>query len=246
MELTEFGRLIGQESRVSILLALMGGTALPASELAYRAGVANQTASSHLNELTRGGLIRRRKCGRYHYYELAGGEVASLIENLARDLPDRKGGKKRPRIKPELKSARFCYDHLAGELGVAISRGLVAKGALFLEEESFRLPDNGHRIYEDIGMDLAALRLKKRKLCPRCVDWSERLPHVAGSFGAAFAEKMLEHGFIRRSPNNRSVAVTQAGRSFFSEVLNLDLSFLNRQTAVPEEARRDFLPAETI
>ena len=97
MDLTEFGKLIGQESRVSILLALMGGVALPASELAYRAGVANQTASSHLNELTRGGLIRMRKCGRYHYYELASVKIASLIENLARDLPGRERQSKRSR-----------------------------------------------------------------------------------------------------------------------------------------------------
>ncbi|MCY4049802.1 MAG: winged helix-turn-helix domain-containing protein [Hyphomicrobiales bacterium] len=232
MELTEFGRLIGQESRVSILLALMGGTALPASELAYRAGVANQTASSHLNELLRGGLIRMRKCGRYHYYELAGGEVASLIENLARSLPGQERQGRRLRIKPRLKNARFCYDHLAGELGVAISRGLVAKGALLLGDESFRLPDNGHQIYEDIGIDLKLLRLKKRKLCPRCIDWSERLPHVAGSFGAVFAEKMLERGFIQRSREDRSVTVTQAGRNFFLEILNIDSSLLNRQTTV--------------
>lgn len=246
MDLTEFGKLIGQESRVSILLALMGGVALPASELAYRAGVANQTASSHLNELTRGGLIRMRKCGRYHYYELASVKIASLIENLARDLPGRERQSKRSRIKPGLKNARFCYDHLAGELGVAISQGLVAKGALFLEEESFRLPENGHQIYESIGMDLALLRLKKRKLCPRCIDWSERLPHVAGSFGAVFAEKMLKHGFIQRSRDDRSVTVTQRGLNFFLEVLSIDSSLLNYQPAVSGEIRGDFLFAETI
>lgn len=227
MELAEFGRLIGQESRVSILLALMGGKALPAGELAYRAGVANQTASSHLNELVRNGLIRMRKCGRCHYYELASGEVAALMENLARDLPVQEKRSKPYRIKPELKRARFCYDHLAGELGVAIAQGLVAKGALFMDEESFRLPDKGHEIYESIGMDMTLVRSKKRKLCPRCIDWSERLPHVAGSFGAVFAEKMLEHGFVRRSRDDRSVSVTKAGWDFFVNVLNLEPSLSN-------------------
>ena len=226
MELTEFGRLIGQESRVSILMALMGGTALSASELAYRSGVTNQTASSHLNELARGGLIRMRKCGRYHYYELANGEIAALIEKLACNLPVNERQAKRLHIKPELRKARFCYDHLAGELGVAISQALIAKGALFLDEESFRLPDSGHPVYDTIGIDLVAVRSKKRKLCPRCIDWSERLPHVAGSLGAAIAGKMLDLSYVVRSRNDRSATITPAGREFFREVLNLDARLL--------------------
>ena len=69
MGLAEFGRVIGHASREAILEALMGGKALSATELAYRAGISNQTASSHFNELVKANLLHRRKCGRFHYYE---------------------------------------------------------------------------------------------------------------------------------------------------------------------------------
>ena len=127
--LAEFGRAIGHRSRIAILQALMGGKALSATELAWHADVTAQTATSHLGELMNAGLLYRRKCGRFHYYELYNEEVASLIEQLASSVPVNGGRSARRRVKPELKKARFCYDHLAGELGVAISRRLVEVGA---------------------------------------------------------------------------------------------------------------------
>ncbi|MDQ6679306.1 MAG: hypothetical protein M3Z09_18645 [Acidobacteriota bacterium] len=39
--------LIGDTTRANMLLALMGGLALPAGKLAMRANVSSQTASSH-------------------------------------------------------------------------------------------------------------------------------------------------------------------------------------------------------
>ncbi len=80
MSLAEFGRAIGHKSRVAMLHALMGGKALSATELAWHANITQQTASSHLNELVKANLLHRRKCGRFHYYELNGEEVASLYQ----------------------------------------------------------------------------------------------------------------------------------------------------------------------
>ncbi len=141
----------------------------------------NQTATSHLNELVNAGLLYRRKCGRFHYYELSSEEVASLIEQISSAVPVNGGRIPRRNVKPELKKVRFCYDHLAGELGVEISRVLVDMGALTLEQDSFRLPDSDHPVYREIGVDLDEVRSKKRLLCPRCLDWTEKLPHVAGA-----------------------------------------------------------------
>ncbi len=50
MSLVAFGQVVGHKSRAAILEALMGGKALSATELAYCAGITNQTASSHLNQ----------------------------------------------------------------------------------------------------------------------------------------------------------------------------------------------------
>ena len=225
MSLAEFGRAIGHESRVAMLHALMGGRALSATELAWHAGITNQTASSHLGELVQASLLFRRKCGRFHYYEINGESVAAFIEQLACDVPARNGHGPRRAVRHDLKKARFCYDHLAGELGVGISKSLMEMGALVLDRDSYRLPDQEHRVYPEIGVDLAAVRAKRRRLCPRCLDWTERLPHVAGALGAAVAEKMVEREFIVRSRNDRSVAITGPGRSFLVDMLGFSPAF---------------------
>ena len=222
MDLIEFGRMIGHESRVQILLALMGGKALPAGELAYRAGVSSQTASSHLNDLQNAGMIKVRKCGRFRYFEIAGNEVASLLEGLAVSLPDQTHPKPQSPIAPNLKKARFCYDHLAGELGVAVSQRLVQIGALELRDDRYSLPQGGHPIYKQLGIDLAAVVSKRRKTSPRCVDWSERLPHVAGSLGSAIASQLLDRKYICRSRDDRSVSVSDEGVQFFTGTLGLN------------------------
>ena len=223
--LAEFGRAIGHRSRIAILQALMGGKALSATELAWHADVTAQTATSHLGELMNAGLLYRRKCGRFHYYELYNEEVASLIEQLASSVPVNGGRSARRRVKPELKKARFCYDHLAGELGVAISRRLVEMGALVLDRESYLLPEVRHPIYRELGVDLDEARSRKRRLCPRCLDWTERLPHVAGAVGAAIAGKMVEREYITRSRDDRSVAVTETGSTFLADRLGFSASF---------------------
>ena len=224
MEIAEFGRVIGHESRVTMLQALMGGKALSASELAWHAGVTNQTASSHLNALVEAELLYRRKCGRFHYYEINGASVASNIEQIASGIPIKNGNDFRRNVKPELKKARFCYDHLAGQLGVEFSRMLVQIEALTLYQDSFHLPEKDHVIYRSIGVNLDEVRQSKRLLCPRCVDWTERLPHVAGALGAAIAGKLMERKFIIRSRNDRSVAITRSGRSFLTDTLGMSPS----------------------
>ncbi len=227
MGLVAFGRVIGHKSRVAILEALIGGKALSATELAYRAGITNQTASSHLNQLMKANLLHRRKCGRFHYYEISNETIASFIEQIVCSLPVKDDHCGRHAVKHELSKARFCYDHLAGELGVGISHSLVTMGALTLDQTSFHLPEREHRIYQQIGINLNSVRAKRRQLCLRCIDWTESLPHVAGALGAAIAEKLVEQKFIIRSRNDRSVAITRSGRSFFVDTLKLSPSLFH-------------------
>ena len=39
----------------------------------------------------------------------------------------------------------------------------------------------------------------------RCIDWSERKPHIGGAFGEALAETLLERDWIRQSHESRCV-----------------------------------------
>lgn len=223
MNLVEFGRIISHESRVSMLLALMGGKALPAGELAYRAGVSNQTTSSHLRELEECGMVRMRKCGRFRYFELASDEIAAMLEKLAVDLPKNiRAAPDYSPVAPSLKRARFCYDHLAGELGVAISSRLLDIGALQLGDDAFEISPAEHPIFEALGVDLDLVRKKKRKLSPRCLDWSERVPHVAGALGCAIAERFVELGYVSRSRDDRTAIISDKGTAFFQETFGID------------------------
>ena len=65
--LAEVAALVGNPARANVLMALLDGRALTATELAYAAGVAPQTASGHLAKLTEARLLALRKQGRHSY-----------------------------------------------------------------------------------------------------------------------------------------------------------------------------------
>ena len=56
-DIARIASLVGDPARANMLTALVGGTALTATELAMEAGVSLSTASSHLSKLTSGGLL---------------------------------------------------------------------------------------------------------------------------------------------------------------------------------------------
>ena len=57
--------LLADPSRAAMCLALAGGEARPAGELAARAGVSAQTASNHLAKLIAGRILRVEQQGRW-------------------------------------------------------------------------------------------------------------------------------------------------------------------------------------
>ena len=125
-DIAHVAALFGDPTRARMLLALSDGRALPASLLAQEAGVAASTASEHLGRLTQAGLLAVESWGRHRYYRLAGADVASVVEALARLAPMAPvrslRGSDRLRA---LRQARTCYDHLAGRLGTALMEALL-------------------------------------------------------------------------------------------------------------------------
>lgn len=134
--------LIGDPARANMLVALMSGKALTATELAAQAGVTVQTASSHLARLHEGGLLRLRKQGRHKYFSLASSEVAGVLEALMGLAAG--AGHLRSRTGPSdkaLRKARICYNHLAGDMGVQMFDALLARGHLDIRAGELRLTD---------------------------------------------------------------------------------------------------------
>jgi hypothetical protein len=122
-----------------------------------------------------------------------------------------------------LRSARTCYDHLAGRLGVALADALAGQGYMELTDDAGVLTDRGVSLLKRLGMDVPALLrasgARRRVLCRPCLDWSERRPHLAGSFGAALCAHSFEAGWIRRVQGTRAVAITPKGMRIYRDVI---------------------------
>jgi|TARA_R110002051_G_scaffold94633_1_gene164459 DNA-binding transcriptional ArsR family regulator len=206
--------LIGDPARAHMLVALMGGQALTAGELAREAGVTLQTGSFHLARLEAAGVVVVRKQGRHRYVSLGGPEIATVLEALMAATAARGPQRVRPGpAEPALREARRCYDHLAGEVAVAMLDRLIDQGAIRSSEDSLALTPAGAERLEQFGIDTATLGRGSRPLCRPCLDWSARRPHLAGSLGKAMLDRMLELGWARPDPGSRAIRFTSAGRA---------------------------------
>src|SRR5215469_9306469 len=172
LDIARVGALMGDPSRASMLMALMSGEALTATELAYRAGIALPTASGHLAQLVDGGLLLVAKQGRHRYYRLAGPAVAHAVETLS-ELAIEVFPTPRRRVMPEdapLRRARTCYDHLAGRLGVALAEGLVRRRVLRHSDGELTLVrrGSGEEMLHTWGIDVAELENERRPMVRTC------------------------------------------------------------------------------
>ncbi|HLY55518.1 MAG TPA: winged helix-turn-helix domain-containing protein, partial [Stellaceae bacterium] len=149
--------LIGDPARANMLASLMDGRALTVSELAESAGVALPTASGHLSRLADAGLVAARRQGRHRYFALTGGDVAHALEALMA-LAQRTGAV-RTRTGPRgaaLRTARICYDHMAGRIGVELLDAARARGLLAGTDTPTLTPE-GARVFAGLGIDTGAL-----------------------------------------------------------------------------------------
>ncbi|MBR0556676.1 winged helix-turn-helix transcriptional regulator [Ciceribacter sp. L1K23] len=215
-DIARIASLIGDPARANMLLALMSGRALTATELATAAGITAQTASSHLSKLEAGGLIRQRSQGRHRYFSYADETVGAMIESLICFAASRGHLRHRtgPR-EPALRKARICYDHLAGDYGVRMLDSLRADGAVAGDEDHPILTDTGERRLAAFGIDVGALKASRRPLCRACLDWSERRVHLAGTVGKALLDHLIETGQARRLPESRIIEFTPEGERRF-------------------------------
>jgi DNA-binding transcriptional ArsR family regulator len=206
--------LIAEPARAHILIALMGGTALTATELALEAGVTPSTASSHLAKLTDGKLLRIEKQGRHRYFRLLDDEIAEMLESLmgiaARDRRPRHTGP----ADPALRAARICYDHLAGASAIWML-GELRRRKMLIGGDAYSLSPEGERFFREWGIDLAALSRSRRPLCRPCLDWSERRHHLAGALGAAVLARLFTLRWARRELDSRAVHFSPAGERSF-------------------------------
>lgn len=206
-----------------MLLLLLDGRALTAGELARRSRVSPSTASAHLTRLVEGGLLAVERQGRHRYFRLADASVGKALETLATISPPAPvRSLRQSQVGKAIHYARTCYDHLAGQVGVGLTEAMVRAGML-VESGSYELTPAGAERLTALGLDLPTIRRQSRAFALRCLDWSERRPHLAGALGAALTTRLFELGWIRRTDASRAVQLTELGRLELTRQFELEL-----------------------
>lgn len=228
LETAEVAALVGDPARANILMALSDGRALTATELAFLARITPQTASGHLAKLVAGRLLSVASQGRHRYFRLASPLVGRMLEGINAMAAIEGPPRHRPRSSADdaIRRARFCYDHLAGMLGVAIADALVERGHIEFGDDGGAVTSAGTEFLTRFGLDLATRT--RRTFCRPCIDWSERRPHIAGAVGAGLAQRCFDLGWLARIRDTRAVSVTAKGRSGLRETFGIDFAALQR------------------
>ncbi|WP_284163506.1 helix-turn-helix transcriptional regulator [Frigidibacter sp. SD6-1] len=219
-DISRTAALIGDPARAHMLVALADGGARTVSELAAEAGIGLPTASAHLAKLEAGGLVMPRKEGRHRYYALASEEAGLLIEQLlAFSAASRPAARTRPGPRdPELRRARVCYNHLAGERGVQMYDSLIRRGFLMETTNGMGLTDPGWAFAEGLGLTPADFARHRPPLCRACLDWSVRRSHLGGRLGRALLTALEGRGWVMRVPQTRILRFSRAGEAAFDRL----------------------------
>ncbi len=137
--------------------------------------------------------------------------------------------------------ARTCYDHLAGMVGTELmaallERDLITGGDGVFDpsiatddrlsspgfDVDYRLTARGVEQLGAFGIDFDSMP-KRRRLIRYCVDWSEQRHHLAGSLGAALADRVFELGWAERAHDSRAVHLTDTGYAGLRDTFGVEL-----------------------
>ncbi len=153
--------------------------------------------------------------GRHRYYRLASREVAEALEALGAIATAPPPARSLSPARSALRAARTCYDHLAGAVAVAFAQLLEHEGILrAADERTYTITGQGAAwLAEVLGIDVDALARGHRALARRCLDWTERRPHLAGALGAAVLERLVASRWIATNPGSRAVRITTRGQA---------------------------------
>ena len=171
-------------------------------------------------------MLRAETSGRQRLYRIAKPEVAYALEalgtiatasplrNIVRD----------PRIEA-LRTARSCYDHLAGRVAVELRQKLESSSVIRARgNRQYEVAARGEALLANLGVNLEQVRSTRRSFARECLDWTERTPHLAGALGAAILSRFLALGWVARRPKTRALRITHRGAREFHERFGIQVS----------------------
>jgi len=216
---------IGEPARARMLYCLLDGHARTSTELAVVAEVSPSTASVHLARLKEQRLVKVLRQGKHRYYSLEGENVARALEALSVLA----GGGPRPKFvpgtPPHLRSARTCYDHMAGYLAVLLRDRFEKLNWLSNcnAQDGYDVTEEGKKALTSMGIDVDGARSLRRRFAYACVDWSERRPHIGGALGYAILQSALKHQWFVQDLDSRALTLTAVGRRHLQTRFGLKL-----------------------
>jgi len=215
--------LFGEPARAAMIWELFDGKPVSAGDLAIAANITPQSASSHLKKLVESGILKVQKQGKHKYFVYANPEIAVAVETLGNIFLTPKELNSAQR---EVRVARSCYDHLAGLAGVQVTEALLRKGLIADHPDhlkEFSITSQGLIWFKELEIDIPQLTVAKRPLALKCIDWTEKTPHLAGGLGAAMLQYFLKEGWFRKVYQKRSLLITSKGEFELKQRLNIDL-----------------------
>lgn len=209
--------------RLRVVDRLGHAGAATVSRLAAELGVSLPQLSNHLRRLRDAGLVSVRRSGRQAIYELADPGLEQLLPLLdsitGRVLDASPDEASTPGV-----PSRTCYDHLGGEIGVAIYRGLRERDAVRPRPDGIvELGPAADDAFGALGVDVESLAPGRQRLAFECLDSTERAPHLAGALGDALAGALSRRRWIRRKPDSRVITLTPSGARGLRAALGIEL-----------------------
>ena len=176
---------------------------------------------NHLSKLLLADLLKVESQGRHRYYSFSSADVAYVVESMANFV----GGYKQSVDIPQngIKFYRSCYDHMAGYVGVKITEAMLSKGVLDEVDSDFRVTSKGRDWVATLDISVSEISNARRPTAKRCLDWSERKPHIAGQFGAVLLRKFLEKRWVQKVNFSRELILTGEGKRQLDDLFGLRL-----------------------
>lgn len=204
---------IAEPARARMLCSLMDGRSRTSTELSVIAEIGPSTASVHLTKLKDQGLVKVLAQGRHRYYSLDDERVAATLESLM-VLAGTRSKPFASSTPVHLRWARTCYDHMAGELAVALHDKILDNewiSRIKGNDGSYEVTTAGTRALAEYGIEVERVDRSRRRAACACLDWSERRPHLGGAIGAALLQCALARKWMLKDLDSRVLRVTRRG-----------------------------------
>ena len=108
-------------------------------------------------------------------------------------------------------------------IGLALASERDEKSRVILSsgDRAYELGPRGRAWLSEFGVDADAVRRSRRTFAPKCLDWTERRPHIAGALGAALFSRLLALGWLARRRDSRVLRITHRGAREFHKRFGL-------------------------